>query len=303
MATQHPEGRIALSAPVRGALYMVISAFFFAITAGLIRYATREVHPFEAAFLRSISGLLFMLPLVIGGGLEGIRMQRPGLHLFRGILSASGTLMWFSALSMLAIGEAVALNFTAPLFATMMAPFILHEVVRARRWTACALGFIGVLIMLRPGVEAISPGALLSIGSALTIACNMMIIRIVSQQDNTRTVVLAFSFYLSLFTLVPALFVWQTPSWEVLGALILCGIFSTLAHLLLTRAMAIAEMSAIAPLDFVRLLFAAGIGFIWFAEVPDIWTAVGAVVIAGSAVYIARREAIAARRTPTVGAS
>ena len=89
----------------------------------------------------------------------------------------------------------------------------------------------------------------------------------------------------------------------MLGALILCGIFSTLAHLLLTRAMAIAEMSAIAPLDFVRLLFAAGIGFIWFAEVPDIWTAVGAVVIAGSAVYIARREAIAARRTPTVGAS
>jgi drug/metabolite transporter (DMT)-like permease len=303
MATQQFGGRIVLSAPVRGALFMVISAFFFALTAGLIRFATREVHPFEAAFLRSISGLLFMLPLVMRGGLEGIRMQRPGLHLFRGTLSATGTLMWFSALALLPIGEAVALNFTAPLFATIMAPFILHEVVRARRWTACALGFIGVLIMLRPGAEAISLGALLSIGSAMTIACNMMIIRIVSQQDNTRTVVLAFSFYLSLFTLPPALFVWQTPSWTVLGALILCGIFSTLAHLLLTRAMSIAEMSAIAPLDFVRLLFAAGIGFIWFAEVPDIWTAVGAIVIASSAVYIARREAIAARRTPTVGAS
>jgi drug/metabolite transporter (DMT)-like permease len=196
----------------------------------------------------------------------------------------------------------VALNFTAPLFATMMAPFVLHEVVRARRWTACALGFIGVLIMLQPGVEAISSGALLSIGSAATIACNMMIIRIVSQQDNTRTVVLTFSFFLSLFTLPPALFVWQTPSWEVLGALVLCGLLATLAHLLLTRAMAIAELSAIAPLDFVRLLFAAGIGFIWFAEVPDIWSAVGAVVIAGSAVYIARREAVAARRKPAVSA-
>lgn len=303
MATQHSEGRITLSAPVRGALYMVISAFFFAITAGLIRFATKEVHPFEAAFLRSFSGLLFMLPLVMHGGLAGIRMQRPGLHLVRGVLSAAGTLMWFSALALLTVGEAVALNFTAPLFATMMAPFVLHEVVRARRWTACALGFIGVLIMLRPGVEAISQGALLSIGSAMTIACNMMIIRIVSQQDNTRTVVLAFSFYLSLFTLPPALFVWQTPSWEVLGALVLCGLLATLAHLLLTRAMSIAEMSAIAPLDFVRLLFAAAIGFIWFAEVPDIWTAVGAIVIAGSAVYIARREALAARRPPTVGAS
>ena len=289
-----------MSAPVRGALYMVISAFFFAITAGLIRFATREIPPFEAAFLRSFAGLLFMLPLVMRGGLSVIRMKRPRLYLLRGILSTAGTLMWFSALALIPVGEAVALNFTAPLFATMMAPFVLHEVVRARRWAACALGFAGVLIMLRPGVEAVTLGALLSIGSAASIGCNMIIIRVVSQEDNVRTVVLAFSFYLSLFTLVPALLVWQTPSWTVVGAMALCGVLSTLAHLLLTRAMAIVELSAIAPLDFVRLLFAAAIGFIWFAEVPDIWSAVGAVVIAGSAVYIARREALAARRTPTL---
>ena len=85
--------------------------------------------------------------------------------------------------------------------------------------------------------------------------------------------------------------------------MVLCGLLATMAHLLLTRAMSIAEMSAIAPLDFVRLLFAAGIGFIWFAEVPDIWTAAGAIVIAGSAVYITRREALAARRAPKVGTS
>ncbi|NKB47996.1 MAG: EamA family transporter [Alphaproteobacteria bacterium] len=293
------EGRFAMSAPVRGALYMVISAFFFAVTAGLIRFATREVHPFEAAFLRSFAGLVFMLPLVMRGGMALVRMKRPRLYFVRGILSAAGTLMWFSALAVIPVGEAVALNFTAPLFATMMAPFILHEVVRARRWTACILGFIGVLIMLRPGIEAVTLGALLSIGSAATIGCNMIIIRVVSQEDNVRTVVLAFSFYLSVFTLVPALAVWQTPSWEVLGAMVLGGVLSTLAHLLLTRAMAIAELSAIAPLDFVRLLFAAGIGFIWFSEVPDIWSAVGAVVIAGSAVYIARREALAARLRPS----
>ena len=88
---------------------------------------------------------------------------------------------------------------------------------------------------------------------------------------------------------------WETPSWEMLIALVLCGLLATLAHLLLTRAMSIAEMSAIAPLDFVRLLFAAGIGFIWFSEVPDIWTALGAMVITGSAVYIARREALSIR--------
>ena len=284
-----------ISAPVLGAFYMVLSAFCFAITAGLLRYATREVHPFEAAFLRSFSGLIFMWPLVMRGGLASISIKRPRLHILRGIISGIGTLMWSSALAVLPVGEAVALNFTAPLFATMLAPFVLHEVVRARRWFACVLGFAGVLIMLRPGLEVISVGALLSIGSAATIACNMLIIRIISQEDNTRTVVFTFSVFTSVVTLLPALFVWETPSWEMLIALVLCGFLATLAHLLLTRAMSIAEMSAIAPLDFVRLLFAAGIGFIWFSEVPDIWTALGAIVITGSAVYIARREALSVR--------
>jgi|TARA_B110000263_G_scaffold196195_1_gene174710 drug/metabolite transporter (DMT)-like permease len=284
-----------ISAPVLGAFYMVLSAFCFAITAGLLRYATREVHPFEAAFLRSFSGLIFMLPLVMRGGLAGISIKRPRLHILRGIISGIGTLMWSSALAVLPVGEAVALNFTAPLFATMLAPFVLHEVVRARRWTACFLGFTGVLIMLRPGLEVISVGALLSIGSAATIACNMLIIRIISQEDNARTVVFTFSVFTSLVTLLPALFVWETPSWEMLVVLVVCGLLATLAHLLLTRAMSIAEMSAIAPLDFVRLLFAAGIGFIWFSEVPDIWTAIGAIVITSSAVYIARREALSVR--------
>jgi len=284
-----------ISAPVLGAFYMVLSAFCFAITAGLLRYATREVHPFEAAFLRSFSGLIFMLPLVMRGGLAGISIKRPRLHILRGIISGIGTLMWSSALAVLPVGEAVALNFTAPLFATMLAPFVLHEVVRARRWTACFLGFTGVLIMLRPGLEVISVGALLSIGSAATIACNMLIIRIISQEDNARTVVFTFSVFTSLVTLLPALFVWETPSWEMLVVLVVCGLLATLAHLLLTRAMSIAEMSAIAPLDFVRLLFAAGIGFIWFSEIPDIWTAIGAIVITSSAVYIARREALSVR--------
>ena len=284
-----------ISAPVLGAFYMVLSAFCFAITAGLLRYATREVHPFEAAFLRSFSGLIFMLPLVMRGGLAGISIKRPRLHILRGIISGIGTLMWSSALAVLPVGEAVALNFTAPLFATMLAPFVLHEVVRARRWTACFLGFTGVLIMLRPGLEVISVGALLSIGSAATIACNMLIIRIISQEDNARTVVFTFSVFTSLVTLLPALFVWETPSWEMLVVLVVCGLLATLAHLLLTRAMSIAEMSAIAPLDFVRLLFAAGIGFIWFSEIPDIWTAIGAIVITSSAVYVARREALSVR--------
>ncbi len=290
-----------LSAPARAVLLMVVAGVFFAATAGLVRYSTQEMHPFQAAFLRSAFGLLLMLPLVVRGGLGGLRMRRPGLHLVRGVLSAFATFFWFFALWQIPIGEAVALNFTAPLFATVLAALVLHEAVRARRWTATAIGFVGVLIVLRPGLEVVSAGAMLAIASAGIIACNMMIVRVLSQQDNVRTVVLSFSFYLTLFTLPPALFVWQTPSWEGLAATAALGFFATAAHLCFTRAMASAEASAIVPLDFIRLPFAAVIGFVWFGEVPDIWTAVGALIIASAAVYIAQREIVAARRTPTLG--
>ena len=159
----------------------------------------------------------------------------------------------------------------------------------------------GVLIVLRPGFEAISLGALLAIASAVTIACNMTIVRVLTQQDNVRTVVLSFTFYLTVFTFPPALFFWETPSLQGLIATAALGFFGTAAHLCFTRAMASAEASAIAPLDFVRLPFAAAIGFIWFDEVPDNWTAVGALIIAGAAVYIGQREIVAARRPPTGG--
>lgn len=281
---------------------MLLAALLFSGVAGTVRYVTQEMHPFQAAFLRSFFGLLFMLPLILRYGRSAFRIGRPGLHVLRGMSSAAGTIMWFAALAYLPIGEAVALNFTAPLFTTILAVIVLHEVVRARRWTATLVGFAGVLIVLRPGHEAISPGALLAIGSAVTIGVNMMLVRILSRTDTTPAIVTSFSFFLSLFTLVPALFVWQTPSWPHLIAMIAAGFCGTMAHLAFTRALSLGDASAIAPLDFLRLPFAGIVGYFFFAEVPDGWTIVGALVIAGSAAYIARREAVAARTRKAVPA-
>lgn len=293
-----PASRFALlSAPVQAALFMLLAATLFAGVAGGVRWVTQhDMHALEAAFLRSGFGLLFMLPVILRYGRAAVRFERPGLHLVRGASSAAGTIMWFWAVALLPIAEAVALNFTAPLFTTILAVVVLHEVVRARRWTATVVGFVGVLIVLRPGTQAISPGALLAIGSAATIGINMMLVRILSRTDTTPAIVTSFSFYLTVGTLVPALFVWQTPSWENLLVMLLAGFCGTAAHLAFTRALALGDASAVAPLDFLRLPFAAGVGYLFFAEVPDGWTAVGALVIAGSAAYIARREAVAARR-------
>ena len=285
-----------LSAPVQAALFMLLAALLFSGVAGTVRYVTEEMHPFQAAFLRSFFGLLFLLPIIARAGRASFSIGRPGLHLLRGASSAAGTIMWFWALAILPIGEAVALNFTAPLFTTILAVIVLHEVVRARRWTATLVGFAGVLIVLRPGAEAISPGALLAIGSAVTIGVNMMLVRILSRTDTTPAIVASFSFFLTIFTFIPALFVWQNPPTEYLLAMVFAGFCGTMAHLAFTRALSLGDASAVAPLDFLRLPFAAIVGFMFFNEVPDIWTAVGALVIAGSAAYIARREAVAARQ-------
>ena len=280
---------------------MVGAMVLFSAGHGLVRFASDELHSFQIGFLRSVFGLIFLLPIILKGwDFSDLRVKRPKLHIIRGALSAMNTLAWFTAIAIMPLGEAVALNFTSPLFATLLAAIFLGEAVRARRWTATIVGFIGVLIVVRPGGETVQLGAILALGSALSIAVNVLLIRVMSQEDSTRAIVTTFNLAIVFFTLIPAMIVWTWPSplmWAVTFAV---GVTTTVAHLMLTKAMSLAEASAIVPLEFIRLPLAVLIGFVWFAEILDGWTILGATIIGCSAVYIARREAMAARQTVTV---
>jgi len=280
---------------------MVGAMVLFSAGHGLVRFASDELHSFQIGFLRSVFGLIFLLPIILKGwDFSDLRVKRPKLHIIRGALSAMNTLAWFTAIAIMPLGEAVALNFTSPLFATLLAAIFLGEAVRARRWTATIAGFIGVLIVVRPGGETVQLGAILALGSALSIAVNVLLIRVMSQEDSTRAIVTTFNLAIVFFTLIPAMIVWTWPSplmWAVTFAV---GVTTTVAHLLLTKAMSLAEASAIVPLEFIRLPLAVLIGFVWFSEILDGWTILGATIIGCSAVYIARREAMAARQTVTV---
>jgi len=279
---------------------MVGAMVLFSAGHGLVRFASDELHSFQIGFLRSVFGLIFLLPIILKGwDFSDLRVKRPKLHIIRGALSAMNTLAWFTAIAIMPLGEAVALNFTSPLFATLLAAIFLGEAVRARRWTATIVGFIGVLIVVRPGGETVQLGAILALGSALSIAVNVLLIRVMSQEDSTRAIVTTFNLAIVFFTLIPAMIVWTWPSplmWAVTFAV---GVTTTVAHLMLTKAMSLAEASAIVPLEFIRLPLAVLIGFVWFSEILDGWTILGATIIGCSAVYIARREAMAARQTAT----
>ncbi len=285
----------AIPAPVQGALYMTFAAACFAVMNALIRLAAAELEPLQIAFLRNIFALAFMMPWLLRVGWGGLRTKRLKLHIWRGMIGFCGMVAWFTSLAHLPLSEAVALNFTVPLFATLGAAVFLHEVVRARRWSATAIGFLGVLIILRPGFAEFTALMALPIIAAAFMAGAITMVKTLSDTEDVAAIVLYQNLVLTVVSLVPALFVWRWPGGAVWLYVIGVGFVATFAHLALTRAYTKADASAIIPFDYARLPFVAVIAWFLFGETADAWTWAGAAVIAGSSVYIARREAIVAR--------
>jgi drug/metabolite transporter (DMT)-like permease len=281
----------AIPAPIQGALYMTAAAFCFSVMNVFVRLAAEGMAALQIAFFRNFFALVFMLPWLARAGFESLRTTRIKLHLLRSFFALLTMITWFSALALLPLSEAVALNFTVPLFATAGAALVLGEVVRARRWTATVVGFLGTLIILRPGFVEVTPAMALPILAALTMACATLTVKSLSRSESAATIVIYMTLFLTPLSLIPALFVWQWPDWETLGYLVGLGGSGALAHLLLTIAYGKADASAVIPFDYARLPFVAVIAFFLFGEIPDLWTWLGAAVIAASAIYIAHREA------------
>lgn len=284
-----------LSPTTRGALYMSAAALSFSGMIVLLRLATEQMHPFQVAFFRNLFGLMFMLPWLLRTRFDGLRTRRMPLYLVRGGTALVAMLAWFYGLSVMPMAEAVSLSFTAPLFATIGAALILRESVRVRRWAATALGFVGVMIILRPGIEAMSTGALIVLLSAAFAAGSALIVKSLSRTDPPSTIVTYMVLFLTPTSFLTALPVWQTPAAVVLLIMVAVAGLGTIGHLCFSRAMAAADASAVMPFDYLRLPLVAVLGWILFGELMDGWSWVGAGVITAATLYIAHREAVAAR--------
>ncbi|MFO0996289.1 MAG: DMT family transporter [Alphaproteobacteria bacterium] len=294
MSDQSPKTRV-LSPQVRGALWMIGSASAFSMMTALIRPAAAEMHPFEIVFFRNALGLVFLSPLIFRSGIRVLRTARLPLHLLRATCFLAAMLCWFSAIPHIALVDAVTLNFTAPIFVTIIAAVILRERVRIRRWTAIIVGFAGALVVLRPGFQDVSTASILVLGDALIWSVSAAIIRILARTDSMTTIVAHMFIWVTPLSLIPALFVWQDPSWTAMAWLLGLAAASTVGHVAVTRAFTLAEISLLMPFDYTRLIFATTVGFFVFGEVPDLWTFVGAAIIVAAALYIAHREAQIAR--------
>lgn len=276
---------------LRAMCLMVAAGLFFAASHTVIKHVTQELHPLEAVFFRNLYALVLLGPMFWRSRRRGFRTKRLRLHLLRGVLQCAALMGMFIGLSLVPLAEATALSFTSPLFVAVGATLIFGEVSRPRRWLAIFAGFAGMLMIVRPGFADISIGAWFMIGSAVLFAATKMMAKSLSRTDPSPLIVAYVAFVMTPLALVAALFVWRWPTWEEVFWLTVIGVVATAAQLLMVQAYRQADMNVVEPLGFVRLIWAALLGFLIFAELPDPWVWAGALVIFLAGFSLARGEA------------
>lgn len=279
--------------PLNGPLFMLLSCVLFSIMGGLIRYLSlSDFHPFMTAFIRTLLAIIFLIPTFHKVGIGGLRTTRIGLHLFRGIVSAIAVIASFYAVTVIPLATAVSYSFAAPVIATVLATIFLKERIRLPRISAVIIGFLGVIVLLRPGSAPLSGGIMAALISAFSVAFAIVCIRTLSQTDKAN-VVAVYSLLITLpISFTFALFEWTWPNAEQWMVLICIGMCAASAQLSISKAFSYSETTAIMPIDFTRLLFSAMIGYLFYNEKLDVYTVIGATLILGSAIYAAHREAL-----------
>ncbi len=275
--------------PVRGVAMMLIASVSVVSMNVLIRLISGEVHILEIAFFRTVFGFLVLVPWLLGPGVRSFRTRRLGTHAVRAILNVTAMYLYFFGLVAIPLAKVNALAFTSPLFASALAVVFLRERITRARVLGLTMGFVGALVVLRPGVVALGSGGLLILGSCAVWACALMVIKILARTESSLTIAVYAALLQIPFSAFFALFVWQWPSLYQLGVMAGIGALGGLAHLTLAQAFRETDVTVVLPADFTKLVWASLAGFLVFAEIPDLWTLAGAAVICGAVFYLAAR--------------
>ena len=278
-----------LPASVQGMAWMFLTTILIVSMHTFIRELTTQLHPFEVAFFRNFFGTPIAIFLIIRYGWGLFRTDRIRVHGIRSLGHVCAMMMFFFGLSTTPLATANALAFAAPLFAAALAVLFLGEVFRWRRWVAMLFGFAGTLVILRPGFVALETGPLLILASSFLWGSILVVIKSLGRRDAPPTIVVYMVLFMVPLSLIPALFVWTWPTLEQFGLMFIMGMVGTAGHLTLAQALRLADTTVVLPIDFFRLVWASILGFALFAEVPDIFTWVGGIMIFAGATYLAVR--------------
>jgi drug/metabolite transporter (DMT)-like permease len=269
----------------------ILSIVFFSIMVIFIRKASENLHILEVVFFRNLLAFFVMLPLLMSTGLAAIKMNNTKLYFARGFFVAIGMIAGFTCLTLIPLTQATAISFTQPIFITIGATLFLGEIIKARRIIAIIVGFIGMLIIVQPGVESISYGVALSFIAAVAYSFNALIVKKLTQTETPQAIIIWMVIILIPITFIPAIQVWEWPNIETWLYLWGIGIAGTAAHFLWTKSYAMADITSLQPIEFINLPIIAVFGWLIFSEIPGIWTLVGGLIIFMSTIYISNREA------------
>ncbi|HEX2494067.1 MAG TPA: DMT family transporter [Steroidobacter sp.] len=281
----------------RGALWMLASAITFTVMTLLIKLLGREYPAALQTFYRQAAGLLVLAPLIVSNPRAAFHTTRLGLLLFRALAGTAAMILSFYAYQAMPLADANALSFTRTLWLVPLAAFVLKEPVGPRRITATMVGFLGALLMLQPSAAGhMGWPAIAALSSAFLIALTVTGMKVMTR-DHTTTTLMTWSATLGfVLAIPPALFVWRWPSMLDLLLLAAMGVLGTATQACYIKGMSEGQAAVMAPLDYTRLIFAVGLGYAWFGDIPNVLTMTGASIIVASTVYITWREAQLGKR-------
>jgi drug/metabolite transporter (DMT)-like permease len=294
---------LALPPNLRGILWVGLSGLLFALLNVFTLIPAQHLNSYVMAFLRYCAGTLILLPLILRIGLyRSLHSNRKGLHISRGMIHACGMFLWFAALPLTSLAEITALGFTGPIFVTIGAALFLGEKVRLRRWIAIIVGFIGAMIIIRPGFSSLHLGVLCILISTPIFSASNLISKALARTDSANTIVIWQNIVIVACAAPFAIWFWQTPGWIDVLWFMAAGLCGTLGHICQQRGYQLADITLLQPIGFLSLIYNTLLGYFLFFQQPDIWTFVGAAVIFGSAMYISHREAVRRAKIKTADA-
>jgi len=279
-------------APGKAVAYSLSAILCLALLDALVKWLAADYAVTQIAFLRYIVGIVVAIGLAARhGGLKQLRTRRPFGHALRSILNIVTMLTFYLALERMPLADVIAIAFAAPLFMTVLSVPMLGERVGPRRWAALSVGFVGVIVTLRPFGGGFNPVGLLALASAAFYAFMLITSRQLSATESSITILFYYSIGVIVTTGAAMPWQWVTPTWSDAGLFLAGGIVGSFGQLFLSQAFRYGEVSLLAPLEYTALIWAILLGFVIWGDVPTWWMLLGAALVIASSLYIAHREA------------
>ena len=276
----------------------LISTFSAAIMVTGIKILSSDLNPFVLAFYRCFFGLIIILPFLFLQKYNDLKTKNIKLQFLRCSINVYSMISWFIAIGTLQLEKAAAIGFTTPLFTTLLAIIFLGEVIKIHRITALIVGFIGILVVIRPGFVEIETDVLWLLSAAFSFSFVIIIVKKLTEKDTSLTTAFYHMLFLTPPTFVISLFYWQNINLNHFMILLIVAIAGFITQVTSNQSLKMSDTSFVMPLQFTNLIWLSFIGYALFAELPNIWTWLGGIIIFSAVIYITLRESIVKKDQP-----